>query len=162
MLTNWLSHTGRREWGTGCTLAKRKSCVPRCSQSPMILKPIKKWLSPCTRSWLGKKNSLDYLCSHFCVFYMLRNNVHLLFIVVCSYTHDIEALSCDEVLIDASALLTELSINPEELSEAIRADIKERTGCCASVGMGELYLSFTAKYIETVFPFNNLNSLLIF
>ncbi|XP_054471591.1 DNA repair protein REV1 isoform X2 [Anoplopoma fimbria] len=52
------------------------------------------------------------------------------------YTHDIEALSCDELLIDGSALLAELSINPEDLASAIRADIKEKTGCCASVGMG--------------------------
>ncbi|XP_038576785.1 DNA repair protein REV1 isoform X2 [Micropterus salmoides] len=52
------------------------------------------------------------------------------------YTHDIEALSCDEVLIDGSAVLAELGINPEDLAKAIRADIKEKTGCCASVGMG--------------------------
>ncbi|KAL6101042.1 rev1 [Pungitius sinensis] len=52
------------------------------------------------------------------------------------YTHDIEALSCDEVLIDGSALLAELSINPEDLASAIRAEIKQKTGCCASVGMG--------------------------
>ncbi|AWP13347.1 putative DNA repair protein REV1 [Scophthalmus maximus] len=52
------------------------------------------------------------------------------------YTHDIEALSCDELLIDVSALLAELSINPEDLAKAIRADIREKTGCCASVGMG--------------------------
>ncbi|XP_053732507.1 DNA repair protein REV1 [Synchiropus splendidus] len=52
------------------------------------------------------------------------------------YTHDIEALSCDEVLIDTTALLGELVISPEDLARAIRADIKEKTGCCASVGMG--------------------------
>ncbi|XP_059198985.1 DNA repair protein REV1 [Centropristis striata] len=52
------------------------------------------------------------------------------------YTHDIEALSCDELLIDGSALLAELGINPEDLASAIRADIKEKTGCCASVGIG--------------------------
>ncbi|XP_076603356.1 DNA repair protein REV1 isoform X2 [Chaetodon auriga] len=52
------------------------------------------------------------------------------------YTHDIEALSCDEVLIDGSALLAELGISPEDLAKVIRADIKEKTGCCASVGMG--------------------------
>ncbi|KAG7503852.1 DNA repair protein REV1 [Solea senegalensis] len=56
--------------------------------------------------------------------------------ILASYTHDIEALSCDEVLIDASALLAELGINAEDLAKAIRADIKEKTGCCASVGMG--------------------------
>ncbi|TMS06938.1 DNA repair protein REV1, partial [Larimichthys crocea] len=52
------------------------------------------------------------------------------------YTHDIEALSCDEVLIDGSALLAELGVSPDDLAKAIRADIKEKTKCCASVGMG--------------------------
>ncbi|XP_071333938.1 DNA repair protein REV1 [Trachinotus anak] len=56
--------------------------------------------------------------------------------ILAGYTHDIEALSCDEVLIDGSALLAELGINPGDLAKAIRADIKEKTGCCASVGMG--------------------------
>ncbi|KAF7665715.1 hypothetical protein LDENG_00134690 [Lucifuga dentata] len=56
--------------------------------------------------------------------------------ILASYTHDIEALSCDEVLIDGSALLSELGISPEDLAKAIRADIKEKTGCSASVGMG--------------------------
>lgn len=53
-----------------------------------------------------------------------------------SYTHAIEALSCDEVLIDATSLVTELGISPHDLASAIRADIKEKTECCASVGMG--------------------------
>ncbi|XP_077436895.1 DNA repair protein REV1 isoform X2 [Vanacampus margaritifer] len=52
------------------------------------------------------------------------------------YTHDIEALSCDEVLLDASGLIAELGVDPEDLAKAIRADIKEKTGCCASIGMG--------------------------
>lgn len=54
-----------------------------------------------------------------------------------SYTHDIEALSCDEALLDASALCAEVGVSPDDLAKAIRADIKEKTGCCASVGMGE-------------------------
>ncbi|XP_077393024.1 DNA repair protein REV1 isoform X2 [Festucalex cinctus] len=53
-----------------------------------------------------------------------------------SYTHDMEALSCDEVLLDASGLVAELGAEPEDLAKAIRADIKEKTGCCASIGMG--------------------------
>ncbi|XP_019749983.1 DNA repair protein REV1 [Hippocampus comes] len=52
------------------------------------------------------------------------------------YTHDIEALSCDEVLLDASALIAELGVDPEDLAKAIRTDIKGKTGCCASIGMG--------------------------
>ncbi|XP_070694598.1 DNA repair protein REV1 [Pempheris klunzingeri] len=59
-----------------------------------------------------------------------------LYETLASYTHDIEALSCDEVLIDGFALLAELGVSPEDLAKAIRADIKEKTGCCASVGMG--------------------------
>lgn len=72
----------------------------------------------------------------------------LLRLVLCSYTHDIEALSCDEVLIDGSALLAELSVKPEDLANAIRAEIKEKTGCCASVGMGELMLMFVSCKIH--------------
>uniref|UniRef100_A0A8C8D599 DNA repair protein REV1 n=1 Tax=Oncorhynchus tshawytscha TaxID=74940 RepID=A0A8C8D599_ONCTS len=53
-----------------------------------------------------------------------------------SYTHNIEALSCDEALVDCSALLAELGATPEELASAIRTDVRERTGCTASVGMG--------------------------
>ncbi|XP_030614720.1 DNA repair protein REV1 [Archocentrus centrarchus] len=60
----------------------------------------------------------------------------IMYEILASYTHDIEALSCDEVLIDGSALLAEVGASPEDLAKAIRADIKEKTGCCASVGMG--------------------------
>ncbi|XP_043986668.1 DNA repair protein REV1 [Gambusia affinis] len=56
--------------------------------------------------------------------------------ILASYTHDIEALSCDEALIDASHLLAEVGVTPDDLAEAIRADIQGKTGCCASVGMG--------------------------
>ncbi|XP_036401032.1 DNA repair protein REV1-like isoform X2 [Megalops cyprinoides] len=53
-----------------------------------------------------------------------------------SYTHNIEALSCDEALMDATSLLSELGVSPDELASAIREDVRERTGCPASVGMG--------------------------
>ncbi|XP_035995018.1 DNA repair protein REV1 isoform X2 [Fundulus heteroclitus] len=56
--------------------------------------------------------------------------------ILASYTHDIEALSCEEALIDASSLLAEVGVGPDELAKAIRADIEEKTRCCASVGMG--------------------------
>lgn len=55
----------------------------------------------------------------------------------CSYTYNIEALSCDEALLDATSLLAELGVTPDELATAIRADVREKTGCCASVGMSE-------------------------
>ncbi|XP_015253673.1 PREDICTED: DNA repair protein REV1 isoform X1 [Cyprinodon variegatus] len=59
-----------------------------------------------------------------------------LYEILASYTCDIEALSCDEALIDASSLLAEVGVSPDDLAKAIRADIEEKTGCCASVGMG--------------------------
>lgn len=65
----------------------------------------------------------EVLLSNVCLFY--------------SYTHNIEALSCDEVLVDATALLVELGVSPDELAKSIREDIKEKTGCCASVGMSK-------------------------
>lgn len=49
------------------------------------------------------------------------------------------------MLIDGSALLAELAISPEDLARAIRADIKEKTGCCASVGMGEFMFILCCK-----------------
>ncbi|XP_047671144.1 DNA repair protein REV1 isoform X2 [Tachysurus fulvidraco] len=52
-----------------------------------------------------------------------------------SYTFNIEALSCDEALVDATSLLAELGITPDELATAIRSDVREKTGCCASIGM---------------------------
>ncbi|XP_043105477.1 DNA repair protein REV1 isoform X2 [Puntigrus tetrazona] len=53
-----------------------------------------------------------------------------------SYTHNIEALSCDEALVDATNLLVELGVTPDDLARAIREDIQEKTGCSASIGMG--------------------------
>lgn len=76
---------------------------------------------------------------------MLLTNCFFCFLFFCSYTHDIEALSCDEVLIDGSALLAELGISPEDLAKTIRAEIKEKTGCCASVGMGKFYVPYTGQ-----------------
>lgn len=56
------------------------------------------------------------------------------------------------MLIDGSAVLAELGINPEDLAKAIRADIKEKTGCCASVGMGELMFVLYCKIDQNRVP----------
>lgn len=55
------------------------------------------------------------------------------------------------MLIDGSSLLAELGVRPEDLARAIRADIREKTGCCASVGMGTSCLKkaiFTLRALE--------------
>ncbi|XP_077152658.1 DNA repair protein REV1 [Ranitomeya variabilis] len=58
-----------------------------------------------------------------------------LYKTLASYTHDIEAVSCDEALVDITEVLIETKLNPDEVASAIRAEIKEKTLCAASVGM---------------------------
>lgn len=57
-----------------------------------------------------------------------------------SYTHDIEAVSCDEMLVDCTDLLADTGTTPLEFAELLRKDIVEKTGCTASAGLGEHYL----------------------
>lgn len=59
-----------------------------------------------------------------------------------SYTHNIEAVSCDEALVDITEILTETRLTPDELANAIRDEIKAQTKCTASVGMGKSHISF--------------------
>ncbi|XP_030312255.1 DNA repair protein REV1 isoform X2 [Calypte anna] len=56
--------------------------------------------------------------------------------ILASYTHNIEAVSCDEALVDITEILTETRLTPDELANAIRTEIKSQTKCTASVGMG--------------------------
>nr|XP_056717743.1 DNA repair protein REV1 isoform X2 [Euleptes europaea] len=53
-----------------------------------------------------------------------------------SYTHNIEAVSCDEALLDITEILAETGLSPEEIASAIRAEIKNKTKCAASIGVG--------------------------
>ncbi|XP_050777552.1 DNA repair protein REV1 isoform X6 [Gopherus flavomarginatus] len=53
-----------------------------------------------------------------------------------SYTHNIEAVSCDEALVDITEILAETRLTPDEFASAIRTEIKDQTKCAASVGMG--------------------------
>ncbi|XP_063809444.1 DNA repair protein REV1 isoform X2 [Pseudophryne corroboree] len=59
-----------------------------------------------------------------------------LYKTLASYTHDIEAVSCDEALVDIAQVLAETKLAPDEVASAIRAEVKEKTLCSASVGMG--------------------------
>ncbi len=62
------------------------------------------------------------------------------------------------MLIDGSTLLAELGISPEDLAKAIRADIKEKTGCCASVGMGEFTFVLYCKIDQDCVPILQIES----
>ncbi|XP_058523504.1 DNA repair protein REV1 isoform X3 [Ochotona princeps] len=53
-----------------------------------------------------------------------------------SYTHHIEAVSCDEALVDITEILAETKLTPDEFANAVRMEIKEQTKCSASVGIG--------------------------
>ena len=59
----------------------------------------------------------------------------LLYQIVSSYTTDIEAVSCDELYIDATSLLAVTSYDNVALE--LRREIREKTGCPSSIGMGE-------------------------
>ncbi|CAI9572309.1 unnamed protein product [Staurois parvus] len=59
-----------------------------------------------------------------------------LYRTLASYTHDIEAVSCDEALVDITEILAETKLSPDDVASSIRAEIKEKTLCSASVGMG--------------------------
>ncbi|CAL1536465.1 unnamed protein product [Lymnaea stagnalis] len=60
----------------------------------------------------------------------------VLYDLVASYTHDIEAVSCDEMFIDATDILTDTGATAMELASVLRADLMEQTSCPASVGIG--------------------------
>lgn len=53
-----------------------------------------------------------------------------------SYTHNIEAVSCDEALVDITEILAETKLTPDEFASAVRMEIRDQTHCAASVGIG--------------------------
>lgn len=54
----------------------------------------------------------------------------------CSFTHDIEAVSCDEMLIDCVDVLADTGASPTQFATYLRKVIREKTGCNASIGIG--------------------------
>ncbi|KAK3761289.1 hypothetical protein RRG08_014300 [Elysia crispata] len=60
----------------------------------------------------------------------------ILYDLVASYTHDIEAVSCDEMLIDCTDVLTDTGATAMEFARLLRSEMMEKTGCPASTGIG--------------------------
>ncbi|XP_033103900.1 DNA repair protein REV1-like [Anneissia japonica] len=58
-----------------------------------------------------------------------------LYEIVARYTHDIEAVSCDEMFVDISELLSDTKVTPLEFSSLLRNEIFKETKCNASVGI---------------------------
>uniref|UniRef100_H2ZFE8 DNA repair protein REV1 n=1 Tax=Ciona savignyi TaxID=51511 RepID=H2ZFE8_CIOSA len=59
-----------------------------------------------------------------------------LYTVLSSYTHTLEAVSCDEALLDVTQLVQECKLPPDTIAQHIRAKVQETTGCNASAGIG--------------------------
>ncbi|XP_014669446.1 PREDICTED: DNA repair protein REV1-like isoform X2 [Priapulus caudatus] len=59
-----------------------------------------------------------------------------LYNIVASFTHDIEAMSCDELFVDLSKLSKDVGISPLDIAQVMRDEIAEQTGCRASAGLG--------------------------
>ncbi|KAL1122064.1 hypothetical protein AAG570_003470 [Ranatra chinensis] len=60
----------------------------------------------------------------------------VLYDTVAKYTLNIEAVSCDEMFVDCSEILSATSATVTEFASILRREIKEKTGCPCSTGFG--------------------------
>ncbi|ORX50861.1 DNA repair protein [Hesseltinella vesiculosa] len=66
-----------------------------------------------------------------------RTVTEVFYNILFKYTQEIQAVSVDEALIDVSALIAHPEVGEEEaFAQKLRQEIKEATGCNASVGIG--------------------------
>ena len=74
---------------------------------------------------------------HIFQFYSRYNEVaYALYDTIAEYTLDIQAVSCDEMLVDITELVRACSINPMDFSQVLRDEMFQKTQCRASVGLG--------------------------
>ncbi|XP_078488836.1 DNA repair protein REV1-like [Ciona intestinalis] len=59
-----------------------------------------------------------------------------LYTVLASYTQSLEAVSCDEALLDVTQLVKDTNLTPQVIAQNIRGKILDATGCDASAGIG--------------------------
>ncbi|XP_078589278.1 DNA repair protein REV1-like isoform X2 [Branchiostoma floridae x Branchiostoma japonicum] len=60
--------------------------------------------------------------------------------ILASYTHEIEAVSCDEAFVDVTDILADTGATPDDLAMVLRQEILEKTQCPASVGLASSVL----------------------
>ena len=63
-----------------------------------------------------------------------------LYDTVAQYTLDIQAVSCDEMLVDLTDVIQDRSISSIDFAQHLRQEMKIKTGCNASVGLGSSIL----------------------
>ncbi|XP_016831556.1 DNA repair protein REV1 isoform X4 [Cricetulus griseus] len=69
-------------------------------------------------------------------FHAYKEVAQAMYETLASYTHNIEAVSCDEALMDITDILAETKLTPDEFASALRMEIQDKTKCTASVGIG--------------------------
>ncbi|XP_036309942.1 DNA repair protein REV1 isoform X5 [Pipistrellus kuhlii] len=69
-------------------------------------------------------------------FHAYKEVARTMYETLASYTHNIEAVSCDEALVDITEILAETKLTPDEFATAVRMEIRDQTHCAASVGIG--------------------------
>ncbi|TMW43743.1 hypothetical protein DOY81_011179 [Sarcophaga bullata] len=65
-----------------------------------------------------------------------REVAFTLYDTIAQYTLDIEAVSCDEMFVDLTDVLKELKVNVMDFVYAIREEVREKTQCPCSAGVG--------------------------
>uniref|UniRef100_A0A1I8PNV4 DNA repair protein REV1 n=1 Tax=Stomoxys calcitrans TaxID=35570 RepID=A0A1I8PNV4_STOCA len=65
-----------------------------------------------------------------------REVAFTLYNTIAQYTLNIEAVSCDEMFVDLTDVLEELKVEPMEFVRAVREEIREKTQCPCSAGVG--------------------------
>ncbi|TRY61780.1 hypothetical protein TCAL_06254 [Tigriopus californicus] len=61
---------------------------------------------------------------------------YTLYDTVAKYTLDIQAVSCDEMLVDITEVISSCRIDPLDFAQEVRTQIQNATQCHASVGLG--------------------------
>ncbi|CAG0902746.1 unnamed protein product [Darwinula stevensoni] len=61
---------------------------------------------------------------------------YLLYDTLAEFTHDLEAVSCDEMYVDCKKILKDIKATPLQFASFLRQEIKEKSGCPCSAGLG--------------------------
>ncbi|XP_053952642.1 DNA repair protein Rev1 [Anastrepha ludens] len=65
-----------------------------------------------------------------------REVAYTLYDTIAQYTLNIEAVSCDEMFVDLTEVLDEIQVEPMDFILAVREEIRTKTGCPCSAGVG--------------------------
>ena len=86
--------------------------------------------------WLGQARQLcpNIVCVPY-QFEQYRQVSQQLYEILASYTHEIQAVSCDEAFVDLASYMETENLTALEVAHIIRDEIKKKTDCPASAGI---------------------------